>query len=59
MNEMISPAIRASSALLATYMSGFGNTFETEALPGALQVGRNSPQKVSCRFGIGVGDQRN
>ena len=29
------------------YMSGFGNTFETEALPGALPVGRNSPQKVN------------
>ncbi|HEV2000829.1 MAG TPA: homogentisate 1,2-dioxygenase [Xanthobacteraceae bacterium] len=28
-------------------MSGFGNSFETEALPGALPVGRNSPQKVS------------
>ncbi len=28
-----------------TYLSGFGNTFETEALPGALPVGRNSPQK--------------
>jgi homogentisate 1,2-dioxygenase len=27
------------------YMSGFGNSFETEALPGALPVGRNSPQK--------------
>ncbi|MET1028351.1 MAG: homogentisate 1,2-dioxygenase, partial [Dongiaceae bacterium] len=29
------------------YMSGFGNTFETEALPGALPVGRNSPQRVN------------
>jgi homogentisate 1,2-dioxygenase len=29
------------------YMSGFGNSFETEALPGALPVGRNSPQKVT------------
>ncbi len=29
----------------ARYMSGFGNSFETEALPGALPVGRNSPQK--------------
>jgi homogentisate 1,2-dioxygenase len=29
------------------YMSGFGNSFETEALPGALPVGRNSPQKVA------------
>jgi homogentisate 1,2-dioxygenase len=28
-------------------MSGFGNSFETEALPGALPVGRNSPQKVA------------
>lgn len=27
------------------YMSGFGNEFATEALPGALPVGRNSPQK--------------
>jgi homogentisate 1,2-dioxygenase len=29
------------------YMSGFGNTFETEALPGALPIGMNSPQKVN------------
>lgn len=27
-----------------TYNSGFGNEFATEALPGALPVGRNSPQ---------------
>ena len=33
-----------------TYMSGFGNSFETEALPGALPVGRNSPQK--CDYGL-------
>jgi homogentisate 1,2-dioxygenase len=26
-------------------MSGFGNTFETEALPGALPQGQNSPQR--------------
>jgi len=32
------------------YMSGFGNDFETEALPGALPVGRNSPQK--CPYGL-------
>ena len=32
------------------YMSGFGNSFETEALAGALPVGRNSPQKV--RYGL-------
>src|SRR3954466_16013134 len=31
----------------AKYLTGFGNSFETEALPGALPVGRNSPQKVN------------
>jgi homogentisate 1,2-dioxygenase len=35
------------SGLTAGYMSGFGNSFETEALAGALPIGRNSPQKVS------------
>ncbi len=29
------------------YMTGFGNSFETEALPGALPLGRNSPQKIN------------
>jgi len=29
-----------------TYMSGFGNHFESEAVPGALPKGQNSPQKV-------------
>jgi homogentisate 1,2-dioxygenase len=29
------------------YMSGFGNSFETEALAGALPVGRNSPQRAA------------
>lgn len=28
------------------YQSGFGNEFSSEALPGALPVGQNSPQKV-------------
>src|SRR6185312_15081223 len=32
------------------YMTGFGNGFETEALPGALPVGRNSPQR--CPYGL-------
>ena len=27
------------------YQSGFGNHFVTEAVPGALPVGRNSPQQ--------------
>ena len=34
----------------AAYMSGFGNDFETEALPGALPKGQNSPQK--CNYGL-------
>ena len=34
----------------ARYMSGFGNSFETEALPDALPIGRNSPQK--CNYGL-------
>jgi homogentisate 1,2-dioxygenase len=39
---------RAGQPTLATgYMSGFGNSFETECLPGALPVGRNSPQKLN------------
>ncbi len=29
------------------YLSGFGNEFATEAITGALPVGRNSPQKVA------------
>jgi homogentisate 1,2-dioxygenase len=29
------------------YQSGFGNEFATECLPGALPVGRNSPQRVA------------
>ena len=37
-------------ALIAGYMSGFGNGYETEALPGALPIGRNSPQK--CSYGL-------
>src|SRR6516162_4023153 len=32
------------------YMSGFGNSFETESLPGALPIGRNSPQR--CAYGL-------
>jgi len=36
-----------SSAIVPGYMSGFGNSFETEALPGALPIGRNSPQKLN------------
>jgi len=32
------------------YMPGFGNDFETEALPDALPIGQNSPQR--CPYGL-------
>jgi homogentisate 1,2-dioxygenase len=38
------------SAIEPGYLSGFGNSFETEAIPGSLPVGRNSPQKL--RYGL-------
>jgi homogentisate 1,2-dioxygenase len=38
------------SVSTAGYQSGFSNGFETEALPGALPVGRNSPQR--CAYGL-------
>lgn len=38
------------SAIIDGYMSGFGNDFETEALPGALPSGQNSPQR--CAYGL-------
>ncbi len=46
------PITQASSNDVITpgYMPGFGNDFETEALPGALPLGMNSPQK--CEYGL-------
>lgn len=38
------------SAIVPGYMPGFGNDFETEALPGALPKGQNSPQR--CAYGL-------
>jgi homogentisate 1,2-dioxygenase len=35
---------------LTAYLTGFGNHFATEAVPGALPVGRNSPQRPA--FGL-------
>ncbi|NND91886.1 MAG: homogentisate 1,2-dioxygenase [Granulosicoccus sp.] len=42
-------AVHASDKPLQ-YLSGFGNDFQTEALPGALPQGMNSPQK--CNYGL-------
>lgn len=40
----------SSNAGHPAYQSGFGNEFATEALAGALPVGRNSPQQ--CAYGL-------
>ncbi len=53
MNELTRPNLAltaASPAGAPAYLTGFGNGFETEALPGALPVGRNSPQV--CPYGL-------
>ncbi len=47
MNATVRPM---QTAIARDYMSGFGNGFETEALPGALPLGRNSPQR--CPYGL-------
>jgi homogentisate 1,2-dioxygenase len=38
---------RAADAAPLRYQSGFGSEFATEALPGALPQGQNSPQRVA------------
>jgi homogentisate 1,2-dioxygenase len=40
----------AATGAHGSYLPGFGNHFATEAVPGALPVGRNSPQHVP--FGL-------
>src|SRR5205809_7331668 len=52
MNINTSPDVinRSNVNITPGYMSGFGNSFETEALPGALPIGRNSPQR--CAYGL-------
>src|SRR5476649_2615607 len=47
MNLAARTPAKETATKAAKYMSGFGNTFESEALSGALPVGRNSPQKVN------------
>ncbi len=51
-HENVSAETSAKNQLAAheAYMPGFGNDFETEALPGALPQGMNSPQK--CEYGL-------
>jgi homogentisate 1,2-dioxygenase len=51
MNRHVAPQAADGAKLTSEgtlrYTTGFGNSFETEALPDALPVGRNSPQKVN------------
>lgn len=44
------PAARPAQGSASAYLVGFGNHFATEALPGALPQGQNSPQK--CAYGL-------
>ena len=44
------PAAGKGTLAATDYMTGFGNECATEALPGALPVGRNSPQR--CPYGL-------
>ena len=39
--------MNSTNGVARHYNTGFGNEFATEALPGALPVGKNSPQKVA------------
>jgi homogentisate 1,2-dioxygenase len=51
-SQRLSPTDEAANAAHSgavstlRYQSGFGNQFETEAVPGALPKGRNSPQRA-------------
>lgn len=46
-NVVTMPRVDGAHIRQAGYMSGFGNEFATEALPGTLPDGRNSPQRVA------------
>ena len=48
--EPITRSADAAAASTPRYQTGFGNEFASEALPGALPVGRNSPQR--CPYGL-------
>ena len=53
MNEHVDPRVvvaKSRAQYNAGYMPGFENDFETEALPGALPIGQNSPQR--CPYGL-------
>ena len=43
--EATTPTRLGASDITSAYQPGFGNHFTSEAIPGALPIGRNSPQK--------------
>src|ERR1700691_3285866 len=47
-HTQLRPSHKKAAAPLdaVSYQSGFGNQFQSEAVPGALPVGRNSPQRA-------------
>src|SRR5579863_6439036 len=47
-HTQVKPSHKKAAVSLApvAYQSGFGNQFQSEAVPGALPVGRNSPQRA-------------
>ena len=42
----LKPSPKSAQLAAVSYQSGFGNQFQSEAVPGALPVGRNSPQRA-------------
>jgi homogentisate 1,2-dioxygenase len=46
----VQTTVTAAAAAASDYLPGFGNHVSTEAVPGALPVGRNSPQR--CPYGL-------
>src|SRR5213596_845658 len=48
--SLMSTDAAAAAGAGPRYHSGFGNHFASEALPGALPQGRNSPQR--CAYGL-------
>ena len=48
--SQIAPIAASDATPALRYQTGFGNEFASEALPGALPVGRNSPQR--CPYGL-------
>ncbi len=46
LTSVASEAVRSPSDGSIAYMTGFGNSFATEAVAGALPIARNSPQKA-------------